>query len=106
MHTLVDFLNESNAIEGIPSGNIKTKHIDAAESFLELPTLYIADIENIVRAFQPDGELRDKPGLNVRVGNYRPPLGSIEMREHLQAILEYASKGQCDPEMAYRAHHN
>lgn len=101
---LVDFIAESNRIEGItrtPTG----KEFDEAERFLKLERVMIEDMVKFVKVYQPNARLRDKIGLNVRVGSYFPPLGHPGMRAQLNSILG-AINAHIDREaFAFRAHH-
>lgn len=101
---LFEFLKESNHIEGIPPGDITEQQIELSESFLDEDEIGVADMVMLATLFQPDAELRDKFGLNVRVGNHRPPLGAPEIRERLNDILDIANSHQGDPEAAYKVH--
>lgn len=83
--TLVDFIRESNRIEGIlrePS----REEIGAHQDFLDQPPTTKSLIE-FVAAIQPNAMIRDRPGLNVVVGRYLPPPGGPEITVSLHAIL-------------------
>lgn len=82
---LHDFLTESNRIEGEgpPSATERT----SAEAFLSLLAPEIGDLLRYVKATAPHAELRDRQGLNVRIGNHLPPRGGPAIREALSAIL-------------------
>jgi Fic/DOC family len=98
---LVDFVRESNHIEGIFS--INERELIATEEFLKLETLSIGAILELACAYQPDAELRDKAGMNVRVGGYFPPLGGVLIRPLLIDILEDAQEERA-PKHAYNIH--
>ncbi len=83
---LLDFLRESNKIEGISSPPTENQII-AFKGFLDKDTITIDDLISLVSIFQPDAYFRDTHGLNVRVGSYTPPKGSPEIRTSLQSIL-------------------
>ena len=68
------FVRESNKIEGI-FRDPTTKEILAFENFLELPDVQIHSLQGLVECFQPGAVLRDKPGMNVLIGDHRPPAG-------------------------------
>ena len=72
---LMDFLKESNKIEGITRPVTDTE-MGAARTFLELKTLAVEDVCHLVSVFQPRARLRDKPGMDVRVGDHVPIRGS------------------------------
>ncbi len=89
--TLEDFVRESNRIEGInrdPSG----MEISSSVAFLARPEIEIAHISRMVSAFQPDAVLRDRPGLNVRVGDHIAPPGGQEVA---CALLEIVGAANC-----------
>lgn len=85
---LDNFVAESNKIEGI----YKTtkKDIEAHEVFLFDGALNptIESLASFVSKVQPGAKLRDKVGLNVRVGNHIAPEGGPKIRVYLQAILD------------------
>lgn len=87
MNDTVNFVTESNRIEGInrPPNAVE---LNEHERFMALDNVTIEELERFVRVYQPDARLRDKLGLNVRVGNHIPPRGGPEIRERLQALLE------------------
>lgn len=83
---IVDFVTESNRIEGIlrpPTPEEITEFV----RFMALKEVTVREIEAFVKVYQPDARLRDKIGLNVRVGNYTPPMGSPEIRIQLGLLL-------------------
>jgi hypothetical protein len=80
------FLRESNAIEGIHRDPYQHELVTAAR-FLEMETLTLQDLNNVQQAFAPGHVLRDRPGLDVRVGNYIAPRGGIVIRDRLRSIL-------------------
>lgn len=103
--SIPEFLNESNRIEGIPSGNLTQRQVDAAEMFLGLETIDVLNVSAIAEIFQPDARLRDRHGMNVRVGNHLPPSGCPELRDKLAAILRACVEARGNPEEAYWMHH-
>jgi Fic/DOC family len=94
------FINESNRIEGIireaTNGEI-TEYV----RFMELECVRVEDMEHFVKIYQSNAKLRDKVGLNVRVGNHFPPYGSPEIKHKLEDLLKRAC---VMPENAYRHH--
>lgn len=84
--TLYDFLVESNRIEGITT-RPTDEQVAAAQAFISLNRVSVADVENIVNAFQPSARLRDNFGLDVVVGNHKPPRGGPEIRSDLERLL-------------------
>ena len=90
------FLEESNRIEGITTGPFPGQ-IGRFQSFLELPQITVAALEDLARTFQPDAVLRDQPGLDVSVGRYVPPCGGPDIRDRLEAIVSHATNPNSDP---------
>lgn len=85
---VVEFVRESNLIEGIlrePTAG----EIAAHKLFLGLGCVTVADVERFVStvAGVEDG-LRDRPGMNVRVGAHFPMPGGPQVRNALQALLD------------------
>jgi hypothetical protein len=83
--TLKDFVIESNRIEGIP--NMALAELVAHERLLALETLTVEDLQAFVSVIQPGAILRERVGLNVRVGEHIPPPGGPEIRERLTSLL-------------------
>ncbi len=103
--TLKEFIRESNRIEGIIREPTEAE-LTAAELFLGLARIEIADLCNLVSVFQPGAVLRDKPGLNVRVGNHIAPAGGKEIKEQLQNILDHLGRfGSYKTHLAYEMLH-
>ena len=86
MFDMKDFVRESNKIEGIIRPPSYTE-LDAHEWFLALTEPSIADLMTFVSIVQPGAVLRNKPGLNAKVGKYVPPLGGAQIEERLTSIL-------------------
>ncbi len=87
------FIAESNRIEGIN----RPYTDDEAESyrvFLYLEKITVADLQKFVSAAQPGAVLRDKVGLDVRVGSHIAPAGGPGIRDRLETLLSHA---QADP---------
>ena len=87
------FIKESNRIEGI------IRHPSKAEKaihawFLRQPAIGVAELEQFVSAVQPRAVLRDRIGLNVRVGDHIAPAGAPEIRTNLMILLQQNIKAQ------------
>ncbi len=80
------FVTESNRIEGITRPPTKAE-IDEHRRFVDLDLVTVEQLERFVSVYQPDAKLRDRPGLNVRVGDHFPPQGSAAMGSMLRDIL-------------------
>lgn len=85
---LTSFLRESNAQESIEIP-ITLDVLDAAQSFLELGYVGIADLSNIVNIFQPGAALRILLGQDVGIqgGDLKPPAGGLGIRDALARLL-------------------
>lgn len=92
------FIDESNYIEGIVRAPSMAE-IDALENFLEYPALTIQVLVDLNSVFQPNAVLRDKIGLDVRIGGYIPPRGGPEIVGDLNVLLLQVStlKGSLSP---------
>lgn len=106
------FIKESNRIEGIKRAPKKTE-IEEYQRFMAQDSLSIDDVAQFVSAYQPGALLRDKRGMNVRIGNYYPsggggdyypPVGSPDIRQNLQKILDIANCNRGDKSIAYQVH--
>lgn len=93
---LFDFIVESNKIEGINRPPTKAE-ILATKKFLNLEKVTIGDLEEFVDACAPGKRLRNKPGMDVYVGQHVPPGGGHHIEEALQLILESANAGDDHP---------
>lgn len=95
------FVEESNKIEGIlrePSPHEVAAHTE----FLMAERLTIVRVKALVAVCQPNAVIRDKPNLNVRVGDHIAPQGGPEIVEALQKILDQCNEGFYTP---YALHH-
>lgn len=89
---LDDFVRESNRIEGIlrdPTGN----EIDAHAAFINVLRPTTKDLEGFVGIIAPGHKLRDRYGLDVRVGNHIAPRGCPEIRTTLDTLLDRVADG-------------
>ena len=91
-----DFVRESNRIEGIHRAPTALE-MDEFHRFMDLGELTVADLEEFVTVYQPGAVLRDKPGLDVRVGNHHPLRGGVAIRVLLRELLIEATN-------AYQTH--
>lgn len=90
------FVEESNAIEGIirPATDAET---DALASFTSMQAPGIADLCDLVSVFQPGAVLRDRVGLNVRVGQHVPVRGGPHVKKLLVGLLREMEAGFITP---------
>lgn len=96
MTKLMYFLNESNGIEGIQRP-VTDYENGAAEIFMALNILMVADVLNIANIFESKPRLRDQFGQNVTVGDYDAPNGGPDIRIDLEAILKDVNINKCHP---------
>lgn len=82
---LIDFVRESNRIEGIL---VTTKEqVEAHREFLAQPVT-IDGLIKLVSVLQPDARFRDSPDVpGVRVGEHIAPASGPYIRDSLEAIL-------------------
>jgi len=82
-----DFVRESNRIEGILRHPTK-EELDAHNQLVSRPIVTIQHMIDFVSVYQPNAILRDRSGLNVRVGNHTPPPGGQAIVYELQSLLD------------------
>lgn len=102
-YTLVDFIRESNRIEGINREPTNVE-VEAHAALLVSPALSVGLIGDLVGVCAPGNRLRDLPGLNVRVGNHIAPPGGPAIYESLRDLLDRVSANRTYA-AAYRDHH-
>lgn len=95
----IQFIMESNAIEDIDRMPLDTE-IAAHEAFWELDELTIPDVTGFVMKIIPTFKidpLRQRPGMDVRIGNYFPQPGSPRVGADLNNLLHMANGGKVHP---------
>lgn len=103
--TLEDFVRESNRIEGILRDPTE-EEIKAHHEFLATPHPNIAAVRRLVAVLQPNAALRDRVGMDVRVGNHIPPRGGPEIASRLGNLLIHMEKhGAYKTHIAYEDLH-
>jgi hypothetical protein len=80
------FIIESNRIEGIVR-EPTTAEREEFKRFLSLRVITVAELEQFVNICQPGAVLRERTGLNVRVGSATPPPGGPHIRRGLEKLL-------------------
>lgn len=95
-------VKQSNAIEGILR-RPKKKELAEFQRFISLSVadMHVVELVRFVRVFQPDAVLRNRPGLNVYIGNHRPIMGGPQVVEELVLLIDEVKQGKLDP---WRAH--
>lgn len=101
--TPIDFIRESNRIEGIHR-EPKKSEIAEYERFMAREEITLTDMIQFVSTYQPGAKLREHRGMNVQIGNYIPPAGDITIKTRLMDIL-HAIQRDVYPVDAYEAHH-
>jgi Fic/DOC family protein len=97
-----EFVRESNRIEGILRSPNSTE-VDSLVAFLRLKELHLMDVAILVSAFQPGAVIRDRIGLDVRIGAHIPPRGGPYIGTELSALLSDAAINR---RHAYLIHHD
>lgn len=89
--TIVDFVRESNRIEGIHRDPLDAE-IEAHLVLLDRDEVRIDDLSLFVSSVQPGAALRDRIGMNVRVGRHVAPMGGRDIVIELTKILKRANR--------------
>jgi hypothetical protein len=87
-----ELVAESNRIEGI-TREPTFAEMSEFDRFMGLDELTVTDIGDFVKVYQPDAKLRNRPGLDVYVGQHVPPPGGVDIPGRLQDILDFANDG-------------
>ncbi len=87
------FIEESNRIEGIYH-EATDEEINIYADFLNLGKITITDLKKFVSLIQPNAVLRNKVGLNVRVGQHVPLPGGPNIELYLKHLLIKANSGE------------
>jgi len=104
MFSLEDFVRESNRIEGILR-EPTVDEINAHLGLLALNKLTVQDILAFVEIVAPGKPLRNRAGMNVRVGGHVAPSGGRQIEINLMLLLAKVSKRAPFP-TPHRAHCN
>jgi hypothetical protein len=91
--TIADFIRESNRIEGIMRDPTPME-IDATAMFLEKREISVPEICALQEVYAPDRPIRDRVGMNVRVGHYTAPLGGRSIVVELMTIVGRLNKAK------------
>ena len=92
---LLKFVDESNRIEGILRSPTEVELL-ATERFLSRESFSAADIVDYVDAVA-NAPIRDKPGMDVRVGNHLPPPGGLGIVDRLIYHVEVVTMDPPNP---------
>jgi hypothetical protein len=92
MIPIAELVRESNFIEGIVR-DPTVAEIEEHQRFVSLDVVTIDELIRFVKVYQPDARLRDRVGMNVRVGSYVAPYGGPYLREllmdHIFNVRDY-----------------
>ena len=105
--TLVDFVEESNRIEGILRPPTDAE-VEEHRRILRAPELTVSHLRDFVRVVQPGAQLRVNTGMNVRVESHIAPRGGPQILAMLQSLLYQANCGWIDahsPHSSYETLH-
>lgn len=100
---IVCFVTESNRIEGINRDPTEAE-LDECERFLNLELVTVGQLKRFVSVYQPGAVLRNREGLNVRVGNHFPIPGGPGVETDLNLLLDAANCLSRDDYSAYKTH--
>lgn len=84
---LQSFSDESNKIEGMDKA--EAREVAALRQFIELDTVTVEALAAYVDVVAPGHRLRDRAGLNVRVGDHIAPAGGPLIRTRLEELLAF-----------------
>ena len=85
--TIRELVAQGNRIEGI-FRDPTPEEIYQFPAFLNLSEILTVDLENFVGVCAPGATLRNKAGMDVRVGEYTPPKGGPDIAHRLKALLK------------------
>jgi len=93
LNLLKKFIIQSNVIEGINRNEEELqKDIVAHRELLEQKELTVENVSDFVCAIS-GAKLRDKKGMNVRIGSYKLPKGGEHIRSKLKMFLKDVNTG-------------
>lgn len=104
--TLLRFITESNAIEGICREPLP-QEIGAHQGLLEVPwdAITVGALEAFVENVQPGAKLRKWPGMNVKVYHHVAPPGGPQISSRLEALLKDPLLDAYERHLAYQDLH-
>lgn len=90
---LREFVAESNRIEGIMRGPTPNE-VHATGLFLNLSEVSMEGIGTLQSVYAPGFPIRDRVGMNVRVGNYTAPMGGRTIVVELMSLVAKLNKSR------------
>ena len=99
---LEDFIRESNRIEGIHRAPTEAE-IAAHERVMDTSAsaFNVKTLEDFVAVVAPGKKLRERSGMNARIGSHIAPRGGPEVLRELKELLDDARRPDADP---YKIH--
>lgn len=91
MNGLLEFVRESNRIEGILRDPTQDE-CDAHERLFRLFQVHPVTLGDFQAVIAPGKPLRERDGMNVRVGNHIAPAGGPNIPKRLGAICRKANR--------------
>lgn len=95
-YRMLPFLRESLKIEGIHREPTEPETDDTLE-FILLPDVGVWNVAVLVETYAPGHVLRDRPDLNVSVGNYTAPKGGRRLVQRFETHLSEINNGALGP---------
>lgn len=98
--SLINFIRESNKIEGITQ-DPTDEEIEVHNEFLDFNSIRVQDLEIFVERICGKA-LRSKPGMSVIIGHHVPIPGGPEVAEKLNVLLTEINNGLITPYVAHQ----
>lgn len=98
--SLIDFLHESNRIEG--KAEVTQIEFDAAKAFLAKDRITVLDLNILQGNIVSNKPIRSQKGMDVTIGASVPPLGGPDIVTALKSLLN-AINADFDPWMQHVA---
>ena len=97
---LLKFVTESNRIEGLKHEPYK-REIEATKRFLMLATPCLDELVRYVR-YVAEASIRNREGMNVRVGSHVAPPGGPDIPIELDKLIIQAAANEFTPFVIHR----
>ncbi len=94
------FVTQSNAIERIFREPTKDE-IEVTRDFIGAEVITVDSMRQLVSVYQPNAEIRDRHGMNVRVGEHVAPPGGPQIVTDLRDLLVQVQSRKLSPFEAY-----
>ena len=100
---LQKFIEESNKIEGIERAPT-VDELSITKEFWAKININVNDVVALVKVYEPKAVLRNKLGLDVRVGDYLPPKGSPQIFSDLSALVSSVNDDKLSPYLLHQSY--